>query len=398
MGLYNVGRTICFFLLVVSTQAADVPGRGAIDAAMVDLSAITDFKVKHPVAFESITRDQVNQFLKDRIKDGIKPDEIRAEEVTLKKFGFVPSDFDLKKTTIELLTEQTAAFYDFHKKKLFITDWAATVMQDEALVHELAHALADQNFNLGKYSDKVQDDSEKSLARQAVVEGQASWLMRAVLTKRGAPAEPDGVPAKEEEKFPVFDKAPLYFQVTLMFPYDEGEIFQQAVFAKYGKEGFTRVFQHPPVSAQQIMHPDLYFSGLTPLDPDLPNMDSLRGMKRYVEGPVGELDHLILLSQFVGEQAAKQVSPHWRGGRYRIYENKKDKHDVLVYRSVWNSDESARQFFDLYEKVLRGKWKTMDVTARTDKRIDGTGDDGYFCVDLNATLVTSREGLAAKCN
>ena len=54
----------------------------------------------------------------------MKPAELRTEELTLKKFGFVPQDFDLKKTTIDLLTEQTAAFYDFHRKKLYITEWA----------------------------------------------------------------------------------------------------------------------------------------------------------------------------------------------------------------------------------------------------------------------------------
>jgi hypothetical protein len=386
------------FLLVVVTAApaAEPPSRHAIDAAMADLAEVTGFRIKAPLAFESITREQVKTFLNDKMKSAVKPEEIRAEELTLKMFGFVPQDFDLKKATLELLTEQTAAFYDFHEKKLFITDWAADKMVEEALVHELAHALADQNFNLERYTRKVEDDSEKSLARQAVVEGQAQWLTRAVLLKRGMTPESNetGAAAKPDDESPIFDKAPLYFQATLMFPYDVGESFQQAVFEKFGKEGFTRVFQHPPVSAQQVLHPERYFSGQKPLDVDVP---PVKGMKRLVEGPVGELDHAILLQQYVGKDAARDLSPHWRGGYFRVYEKKKQKLDVLVYRSVWSDDASAQKFYEAYEQILRGKWKKIDIFARSDNRIDGQGDDGYFCVDVSATVVTSREGLAAEC-
>ena len=126
----------------------------------------------------------MNQYLKEQIQQSVKPDEIRAEETTLKKFGFAPADFDLKQTTIDLLTEQAAAFYDFKRKKLFISDWATVNMRDVALIHELAHALADQNFPIQKFTNKGSDNSESSLAREAVVEGQASWLMLEVGARR----------------------------------------------------------------------------------------------------------------------------------------------------------------------------------------------------------------------
>jgi hypothetical protein len=391
-------RVLLLLLLAIpsAAPAADVPNRKMIDAALADLAEVSGFRIKTPVAAESITREQVKTFLDGKMKTSVKPEEIRAEELTLKMFGFVPQDYDLKKSTLDLLTEQTAAFYDFHEKKLFITDWAASKMEDEALIHELAHALADQNFHLERYSHKVEDDSEQSLARQSVVEGQAQWLTRAVLLKRGMkPESGDSPDAQKSDDSPIFDKAPLYFQATLMFPYDVGESFQQEVFEKYGKGGFTRVFQRPPVSAQQILHPDLYFSGLKPLDVDVP---AIKGLKVLVDGPLGELDHMVLLQQYIGKDAARDLSPRWRGSHFRIYENKKRKLDVLVYRSVWSDDASAQRYYALYEQILKGKWKSTEVTSRSDTRIDGKGDDGYFCVDLSATVVTSREGLAAPCD
>jgi Zn-dependent peptidase ImmA (M78 family) len=147
-------------------QESNLPTAAEINSVLKDLSEITGFKIRKQLPFQMITRDQVNHFLKDQIRQSVKPAEIRAEEATLKKFGFVPQDFDLKKTTIDLLTEQAAAFYDFHRKKLFISDWAAQNMREAALVHELGHALADQNFPIQKFLGKNADDSEESLARE----------------------------------------------------------------------------------------------------------------------------------------------------------------------------------------------------------------------------------------
>src|SRR3984957_8795685 len=144
-----------------------LPTAAEINVVLKELSDITGFRVKRQLPFALITRDQVNQYLKEQIQQSVKPEEIRAEEATLKKFGFAPPDFDLKQTTIDLLTEQAAAFYDFKRKKLFISDWATANMRDVALIHELAHALADQNFSIQKYTNKAGDNSEDSLAREA---------------------------------------------------------------------------------------------------------------------------------------------------------------------------------------------------------------------------------------
>ena len=126
---------LAVFLLSAWQKPGSLPEAGEIESTLRELSLITGFQVRHQLPFQMVTRDDVNKFLNDKIKKSAKPGEIRAEEITLKKFGFVPADFDLKKNTIDLLTEQAAAFYDYDKKKLFISDWAAKNMRDAALVH-----------------------------------------------------------------------------------------------------------------------------------------------------------------------------------------------------------------------------------------------------------------------
>src|SRR6185312_5559581 len=284
-----------------STAQSKLPTAAEIDSILKELSDITGFRIRKQLPFESITREQVNTYLKEQIRRSVKPDEIRAEETTLKKFGFVPPDFDLKQTTIDLLTEQAAAFYDFRRKKLFISDWATVNMRDVALVHELAHALADQNFAIEKFTTKGPENSEASLAREAVVEGQASWLMIEVGARRNGRtladpdtarqllntadlSQPSGAPASDSQtgEYPVFNKAPLYLRRTLTFPYDDGQNFQQAVFLHEGKAAFAQVFRDPPISTAQIIHPDLYFAHAPLANPALPK--PIRHAKPFVAG------------------------------------------------------------------------------------------------------------------
>jgi hypothetical protein len=136
------------------------------------------------VPCDFITKEKINEFLKKRIKDVAKPEDIRAEELTLKKFGFVPPDFDLAKNTVDLLTEQAAAFYDYDKKKLFITESTPDDTQEPVLAHELSHALADQHFNLGKFIKQGKKSDDGASARLAVMEGQATWLMSEFLARK----------------------------------------------------------------------------------------------------------------------------------------------------------------------------------------------------------------------
>ena len=379
--------------------ATGLPTGAEVQQTLVELSAITGFPIKHPVAFESITREQINRYLQERIKEVARPGELRAEELTLKKFGFVPESFDLRKNTIDLLTEQAAAFYDFHRKKLFISDWAQTSMRDEALIHELAHALADQSFSLEKFTKKVEQDSEKSLARQAVVEGQAMWLTNAVIARRegrsrgrvesGGDAEPSG-------KYPVFDEAPLYIRENLIFPYKAGEQFQDAVYDKDQKNSLAEVFHAPPVSSQQVLHPDKYFAHAAPTVPDLPK--DPKGFKRFAEGVMGELDHSVLVRQYATQDDAKEIAPKLSGSQYRLLEERRGKKNakriLLVYVSEWSDAATARQFLQFYRKVLEGKWKKLRVASESESVLAGEGDDGWFRVKVEGKIVSSCEGWA----
>jgi len=374
-----------------------------IDGILQELHEITGFKIKHRVPAEIITRDKVKEFLQQRMKEATSPEEIRVEELTLKKFGLVPQDFDLAKNTVDLLTEQAAAFYDFHRKRMFITDWTPSDTREPALVHELGHALADQNVNLEKFIKQGQKSDDGSMARLAVMEGQASWLMAEYLARKMGQSLATSPVLLETmahtiesgaSEFPVFGSEPLYLRQTLIFPYSQGMLFQNAVYQRMKQKAFEEVFRRPPVSTQQILHPDTYFSGLEPSRPVLPQLPDAHGYKRIADGTMGELDHAILLEQYAGREESKALSPHWKGGAYALLEHRSPERVVLLYAVEWDDRASAARYFKLYRQMLEKKWKHLAVESEGDWAFSGAGDDGHFLVQLTGNVVTSLEGAA----
>lgn len=392
-----------WLLLAAAAFCAQPPSlTPEIDELMGELEKISGLKPLRRVSWERIDKAGVKRYIEERIRESVKPEDLRAEEAALKKFGFLPQDFDLRQTTIDLLSEQAAAFYDYHKKKLFLVETPSDAMQRPVLVHELAHALADQHFHLDKFIKGAAEDDEKSLARMAVMEGQATWLMSEYLTRLTGQSLTDApillkLMANATEvstgQFPVLDRAPLYLRETLLFPYSKGLLFQHAVIEKRGKAAFADVFERPPVSTQQILHPETYFGWVEPTRPALPELADPRAWRMFAEGQVGELDHSILIRQYASESQAASAAPAWRGGAYKLMESKADKRLALLYASEWTTEEAARRFFGLYQLALKGKWKSYVAESESATAVSGRGDDGYFLLRRDGARVTSVEGL-----
>ena len=402
-------RLFVVTLLTAATAFAEAAPTvfSQVDGMVAALAEITGWPVKKKVPSEILSKEKFQRYLSSHIKDSAHDKETRAEELALKMFGLVPQDFNLARETEDLLGEQAAAFYDYKKKRLYIIDSTpAGEEQQMALVHELAHALADQQHSLGKYLNQGSPDSDESTAREAVMEGQATWLTWAYEAKRaGGKGE---VPLKmldqltserdSNSEFPVLDKSPLYMRESLLFPYNAGARFQDAVYRKLGRGAFEAVFAQGPRSTQQILHPAAYFDRTAPATIEPLGIAKIAGkqaalFRPVIEGAVGEFDHAILLRQYVGESEGAVAAQHWRAGWFRLYEHKKEGYPVLSYVSQWDSPEAARAYFGLYQRVLKGKWKKMAVASATPNEISGTGDSGRFTVRLSGTSVQSIEGL-----
>ncbi len=86
------------------------------------------------------------------------------------------------------------------------------------------------------------------------------------------------------------------------------------------------------------------------------------------------------LSSIRSAALADALGPKLKGSDYRIDETKTGHRMTLVYMSDWSDEDSASRFFGAYQKMLRTKWKQIEVTSQDTECFSGKSEDGYFTV------------------
>src|ERR1700731_1901047 len=105
-------------------------------------------------------------------------------ELSMKKLGFLPREFNLREFLVKSTGQQVAGYYDEETKSISLLNWVPPDRQGPILAHELTHALQDQNYDLknwmkaatkagGKPGQDATPNDDGASARHAVVEGQA---------------------------------------------------------------------------------------------------------------------------------------------------------------------------------------------------------------------------------
>ncbi len=399
----------CFLLLTAVSigllaASATVPDRPQAmpDLSRIEreLSTISGLSFKREVRAAFMSRDDLKRYLDQQVRENTNPRELHATEATLRLLGLVPPSFDLRRTTVELLTEQAEAFYDYRRRKLFLVDThGGGTEQELELAHELAHALADQHFDLKRYMKTKNTSDDEAMARMAVMEGQASWLMAAYASRRITGTITDltrffdpsaALTDKTAAQFPVFASAPLYVRESLVFPYAAGMHFQQVLYDRDGQGAFSEVFERPPQSTQQVIHPDRYEQGDKPILPTAPALP--RGYRRILEGNLGEFDYRVLLAEYGDREQGQKAASHLSGSAYCTGEDKQTKADAIAFAATWDSAESAQKFLDLYSRALEKKAGTCTFSRRTGTELDGRNGAGWFHVQADGSTVRALEG------
>lgn len=365
------------------------------------IAEIMGFGPRRTVAMKTISKAQFRKLYRDQMRKEQSPRELHNEMLFLRLFGLVPEDFDYEKTVLALMSEQAWALYDFKRRQLYLAAWAPADVLEFAMVHELVHALDDQNFNLLKYI-KAARHGEEQLARLAVLEGQASWVMtewvlqqseRSLVGNRLLAITTASATKFEAQQFPIYESTPLYFREILIFPYTEGLIFQHDMIERFGKDGFKRVFENPPETTQQILQPALYIAGANPAPPELPRMKAPKGYKRVFEGTFGQLDHQILIEQHLGEGDRQQLLDKWNGSQFRVYENRRDGKSMLHYAARWQDAEAASEYYHIYRQICERKWEGLELVNNGKDRCTGEKDGFHVMLERDGDTVRSVEGL-----
>jgi hypothetical protein len=344
----------------------------AVDEVLKFDSGDTSLRIKRDVKRRLADREQVQKYIEARLKDDEDTQRLRRSEVVLKKLGLLPRDFDLQTFLVALLREQVAGYYDTKTKTVYLLDWLPPASQLTVMAHELTHALQDQNFGLDKWMEKGTSEKtpteearadEEIAARHAVVEGQAMAVMIDYLlapTGNSVANSPTITQAiqqgmMESDDSPVFSRAPLFLKRVLLFPYREGLNFERELLVKGGKDkAFAGVFRSPPQNTRQVMEPATYLAGEKLPEMPVPDIAKLLGKdwEKYDVGSIGEFDVAVMAEIYSGADAAKKISPQWRGGWYYTLKRKNGGELALVMATRWANAAAAGEFQTVYAGAI----------------------------------------------
>ncbi len=384
----------------------------------------TGLPIEHPVKKVFISREDINKQLRKRFDEDKGNKKMEQSELVLKKFGLLDRDFQLRPFLLSLLTEQIAGFYDNKSKTMNLLDWVPVDEQKPVMAHELTHALQDQKVDLKHWEDTEPEGTAKTVAedtrhiqtdeddtaRDAVLEGQAmvsfaDYMLRpAGKTLKDMPGMAGMLAGNSSDMgdSPVLARAPLVLQQSLLFPYQSGLLFEQAVLMKGGtRQAFAGVLEAPPNASSLILHPEAYLAHKPVpvlLLPDLHPLLAAAGYDPYDVGVMGELDVRMTAELFGGKPLAEALAPNWDGGIYYAAQ-RRDATPVqkgttaslaLLYESRWRNDDSARSFFHVFEEELPRQYDGLK--RRPSDETAGMTDDERVYSTSEGDILLRREG------
>jgi hypothetical protein len=193
---------------------------------------------------------------------------------------------------------------------------------------------------------------------------------------------------------PTLKDAPPFLKDVLIFPYISGLNFSAAVMRNSGWSALSSVFQKPPLSTQQILHPALYRSGKTPANVTLPHLEKLLddNWSKLDENSMGEFGWKEILKQFLDADRAKTLAAAWDGDRYLVFEQKQTKKLIPIARLHLDSEEHAARFFGQYSEALEKKYSVRSNLLRRPNFFSFDTPDGSVFLDCLGSECVTMEG------
>lgn len=362
-------------MFIYETSSTNDPSISAgMDEIEEQVSQLRGLNIESVVPRQLMTRDELNQVvLNDFLEDYSAEDE-EKDILLMSLFGLLPADFPLRDFYLKMYGEQIAGFYDAEQKAMFIiSDSGFGGMERSTYAHEFVHALQDEHFDfegkLGYTDESCAEDSERCMAIQSLLEGDATLTQQLWFQNYSTKQDLQDLQAYTSSfSSPVYDSAPDSIKESLTFPYLYGGTFVQSLYARGGFDAIDTAFTTlQPVSSEQIMHPSRYPDDL-PDNPTLPDLQStLGGDWEEVDNDVlGEWYIYLILAKSFDQQhrlfdsLALDAAEGWGGDAYSVVKNKHTGEQAAYIAMNWDtaadSDAAFRAFSD-YSNLRFGLMK-----------------------------------------
>jgi hypothetical protein len=345
-----VALTVLLAVLAVVTDGEEEQARTALPPDPVE-RIIERVERERGVAFrrdpdpQQVTPAQAREEALESLDADYPPARREAEAQLLAMLGLLPEGTDLGEAVASSYEDAVAGYYDPRTGRMRIIQGAQTanrVLYEMTVAHELTHALEDQVFDFD--TGKLAEGDDAALAYSALVEGTATVLMYRYLDNRFGPEEAIGGIAASA--FAPTGDLPPFLMAQLLFPYTAGEAFVSRLLEVAGGEWTVvdaALRARPPVSTEQVMHPQAY------LEVEQPERVSLTrpiaalgdGWEEQRAGTMGEWLTGRLLAKGGGTGAARAAAG-WGGDRYALVARGDDH--AIIARWTWDTARDADEF------------------------------------------------------
>ncbi len=253
---------------VPSATAADPTAVYALVATQVE--AIRGLQPTTAVAPVLIDQATLTKNLTADFDRTNPPAAVAINERELIGLGLLPAGSSLRALVLDLQSGQVAGYYSPEEKQLFVVSRAGGIGPTQRLTyaHEFTHQLQDQHFDLNKLGLDATDQGDRSLARLALVEGdavsaQTTWMTTELTADELGQVVKDSL---DPAGLAALSRAPKILQETAFFPYNAGAAFVAGLISSGSYAAVNTAFANPPASTEQVIHPEKYATHEAPVE------------------------------------------------------------------------------------------------------------------------------------
>jgi len=331
------------------SPAGSADSGDAYAAINEQVRAIRGLEEKKPIEPTILSPDELSTVIRTTFDQDYPPAQVAADERLYHGLGLLPKDARLADVFVDLLESQVAGLYDPAGERLYVLSKEGGVGAVERVFysHEYDHALQDQHFDLEAIQDGLEDQSDRLMARQSLVEGDAYVLMTYWLQQHLTPDEIREVitTSTDPEVQAALNRIPQIVQAQILFAATQGTQFVLTIQLAGGWPAVDGAFARPPESTEQVIHPEKYESNEAPVVVDLPvDLASRLGSGWSVgqENTLGEHQISIWLGA-PSVAAAADAAAGWGGDRISVLAGPDDAW-AIAWHTVWDSTGDADEF------------------------------------------------------
>jgi hypothetical protein len=318
-----------------------------IEGQVVDIRGLPRVDVKRQTIDEAALKTLSAQDF-----DADNPaDYLAANDRLYRALGLIPADGDVRSYFLDLIGVSAQGFYRPQAKTLFVVSRTGQIDGNDRFTfsHEYDHALQDAAFTIFHDPERFRDQSDESMARAGLYEGDATLLMTqwAIANLDAAGTQDIIRAANDPDLAAVMTRTPQIITDNLTFPYQAGLMFVQAAFASGGWRAVDKLYADPPRSTEQVLHPEKYASGEEPVAVTIPPSlakDLGAGWSVAFQDTFGEAQFATWLrAGGVAEAVAADAAAGWGGDRLAVVDGPAGAWAVVM-DTVWDTPADAQAF------------------------------------------------------